>query len=116
MHRVIRLFKTQNELQEMILEYLRQVIDYDRKYNGKLLLTLKTYLACNGSKKETAKRLYVVRQTLYYRIEKLQKLLGEDFMKNAEKRLTIELMLFAHEYLNGMENVQSVKTENRLMT
>ncbi len=116
MHRVISLFKTQNEFQDMISEYLRPVIEYDRKYNGKLLQTLKVYLSCNGSKKETAKQLYVVRQTLYYRIEKLEKLLGEDFMSNSEKRLAIELMLFAHEYLNGSGNVQNVKTDDQVMS
>lgn len=56
------------------------------------------YLACNGSKKETAERLFVVRQTLYHRIQKLQQLLGADFMK-PEKRLAIELMIQAYEYL-----------------
>ncbi|MGM7702583.1 PucR family transcriptional regulator [Pseudalkalibacillus sp. Hm43] len=116
MHRVISLFKTQNEFQEMISEYLQPVIEYDRKYNGKLLQTLKVYLSCNGSKKETAKQLYVVRQTLYYRIEKLEKLLGEDFMSNSEKRLAIELMLFAHEYLNGSGNEQNVKTDDQVMS
>ncbi|MCF6138477.1 PucR family transcriptional regulator [Pseudalkalibacillus berkeleyi] len=116
MYRVISLFKTQNEFQEMITEYLQPVIDYDEKYNGKLLQTLRTYLSCNGSKKETAKQLYVVRQTLYYRIEKLEKLLGEDFMSNAEKRLAIELMLFAHEHLNGGNHGQALKAEDEMMS
>ncbi|WP_349408321.1 PucR family transcriptional regulator [Pseudalkalibacillus sp. SCS-8] len=116
MYRVISLFKTQSEFQKMIHEYLDPVIDHDRKYNGKLLQTLKVYLACNGSKKETANRLFVVRQTLYYRIEKLAKLLGDDFISNPDKRLAIELMLFAHEYLNCPENVQSVKSANRVFT
>lgn len=116
MHRVISLFKTQDEFQNMISEYLHPVIEYDQKYNGKLLQTLKTYLACNGSKKETAERLFVVRQTLYYRIEKLQKLLGSDFMANSEKRLAIELMLFAHEYLNCSDNAQNVKADDQVMT
>ncbi|MED4878824.1 helix-turn-helix domain-containing protein, partial [Anoxybacillus geothermalis] len=77
---------------------LDPVIQYDKKYNGKLMETLKVYLECNGSKKETAKRLFVVRQTLYHRIQKLEKLLGDDFM-NPEKRLAIEFMIKAYEYL-----------------
>jgi len=92
------------DLNELVLEYLQPVIDYDKKYNGKLMETLKTLLACNGSKQETAKRLFIVRQTLYHRIQKLEKLLGNDFM-NHEKRLAIEFMILSYEYLN-LQNVE----------
>ncbi|MBS2772219.1 PucR family transcriptional regulator [Anoxybacteroides rupiense] len=96
--RIISLIHKDGDLHEMMMEYLEPVIQYDKKYNGKLMETLKVYLACNGSKKETAKRLYVVRQTLYHRIQKLESLLGADFM-NPEKRLAIEFMIQAYEYL-----------------
>jgi purine catabolism regulator len=69
--------------------------------------TLKMYLACNGSKQETAKKLFVVRQTMYHRIEKLETLLGSDFM-SSEKRLAIEFMLLAYDYLNTTENLIQV--------
>lgn len=96
--RLISLLNRHIDLQEAVLEYLEPVIAYDKKYNGKLMETLKTYLACNGSKQETAKRLFVVRQTLYHRIQKLEKLLGSDFM-NHEKRLAIEFMILSYEFL-----------------
>jgi purine catabolism regulator len=105
--RLISLLNRHLNLQEIVREYLEPVMDYDKKYNGKLMETLKTYLSCNGSKQETAKRLFIVRQTLYHRIQKLEKLLGEDFM-NHEKRLAIEFMVFAHEFL-----VSSKQTEQR---
>ncbi|MEH7443666.1 PucR family transcriptional regulator ligand-binding domain-containing protein [Bacillus sp. JJ1122] len=98
------------DLNEIVLEYLEPVINYDKKYNGKLMETLKTYLACNGSKQETAKQLYVVRQTLYHRIEKLEKLLGNDFM-NHEKRLAIEFMLHSYDYLLSSKPVRAVEQE-----
>lgn len=96
--RIISLLNRHVDLQEIVLEYLEPVINYDKKYNGKLMETLKTYLACNGSKQETAKQLYIVRQTLYHRIQKLEKLLGEDFMSQ-EKRLAIEFMLHTYDFL-----------------
>jgi PucR family transcriptional regulator, purine catabolism regulatory protein len=96
--RLISLLNKHINLQEIVMEYLEPVITYDEMYNGKLLETLKTYLACNGSKQETAKRLYIVRQTLYHRIEKLEKLLGDDFLHH-EKRLAIEFMILSHEFL-----------------
>ncbi|WP_408007421.1 PucR family transcriptional regulator [Pseudalkalibacillus sp. A8] len=116
MYRVISLVKSQKEFQNMIKEYLSPVIEYDEQFNGKLLHTLKTYLACNGSKKETAEQLFIVRQTLYYRLEKLVKLLGEDFMSNSEKRMAIEFMLFAHNYLNTQDNMQNVKSDKHVLT
>ncbi len=98
MYRIISLVNEQQELQEVVMEYLQPVLEYDRKFNAKLFETLKVYLACNGSKQETAKRLYIVRQTLYHRIEKLEKLLGSDFMVH-EKRMAIEFMIMTYDYL-----------------
>jgi purine catabolism regulator len=96
--RLISLLNKHINLREIVMEYLEPVLTYDDMYNGKLLETLKTYLACNGSKQETAKRLFIVRQTLYHRIEKLEKLLGDDFLHH-EKRLAIEFMILSHEFL-----------------
>ncbi|OLO28181.1 PucR family transcriptional regulator [Alkalihalophilus pseudofirmus] len=98
LYRILSLINRHSDLQEIVMEYLQPVMEYDKKYSGKLIETLKAYLACNGSKQETAKQLYVVRQTMYHRIEKLETLLGEDFM-NSEKRLAIEFMLLAYDYL-----------------
>ncbi|WP_347550136.1 PucR family transcriptional regulator [Pseudalkalibacillus hwajinpoensis] len=86
------------ELNEFMSEYLAPVIQYDENNNSNLLNTLKVYMCCNGSKKETAEQLYVVRQTLYHRLEKLEELLGSDFM-SSPKRQAIEFSLHAYEYL-----------------
>lgn len=109
--RLVSLLYRHVDLPQLINEYLEPVIDYDEKYNGKLMETLKTYLACNGSKQETAKRLFIVRQTLYHRIEKLEKLLGEDFMAH-EKRLAIELMLASHDYLSQSKQMKSIENNS----
>ncbi|AOL34256.1 MULTISPECIES: PucR family transcriptional regulator [Geobacillus] len=98
LYRMIMVLDKYSNLRETVRQYLGPIIEYDRKYNGKLLETLKVYLQCNGSKQETAKRLFIVRQTLYHRIEKLESFLGPDFMV-ADKRLAIELMIKAYDYL-----------------
>lgn len=102
LYRIISLTKKHSNLEEIVSEYLDPVIEYDRHYNGNLMDTLKTYLACNGSKQETAKKLFIVRQTLYHRIDKLETLLGNDFMKS-DRRVAIEFMLLAHEYLTSTQ-------------
>lgn len=98
LYRLISQMSSQTDLQELLSEYLQPVIQYDLQYNAKLFETLKVYLECNGSKQETANRLFIVRQTLYHRLQKLENLLGADFMEH-EKRVAIEFMLLVHEYL-----------------
>ncbi|MGX1194195.1 PucR family transcriptional regulator [Metabacillus sp. SLBN-84] len=102
MYRMMSLLKKHGDLEETINEYLGPVLEYDRKYNGDMLITLKTYLACSGSKQETSKKLFIVRQTLYHRIEKLELLLGENFM-NSDKRLALEFMLMAYDFIRNTE-------------
>ncbi|WP_101843523.1 PucR family transcriptional regulator [Halobacillus sp. Marseille-P3879] len=103
MYRLISLVHKHSNLQSLIKEYLDPILEYDQKHNTNLLQTLKVYLACNGSKKETAKKIFVVRQTLYHRLEKLEQLLGKDFME-AEKRQVIEFSILAHEYQQTILN------------
>ncbi|WP_243355036.1 PucR family transcriptional regulator [Bacillus litorisediminis] len=96
-YRIISVMQKNRELKEFVMDYLKPVLDYDEKTGSDLLNTLKTYLACNGSKNKTAKELFIVRQSLYPRIEKLNELLGDDFMK-AEKRQAIEFALSCYPY------------------
>ncbi|MDQ0244343.1 purine catabolism regulator [Bacillus fengqiuensis] len=103
MYRVLSLIQQPKDLRDVMMEYLEPVLTYDQQYNGKLMETLKIYLECNGSKQETAKRLFVVRQTLYHRIEKLEKLLGGDFME-PKKRMAIEFMIMVYDYLFSKTN------------
>ncbi|WML31647.1 PucR family transcriptional regulator [Neobacillus sp. OS1-32] len=98
---IYRLFSLigEPELIDFVHDHLGPVINYDRENNGKLLETLKVYLMCNGSKKETASQLFIVRQTLYQRLQKIVELLGEDFMRSP-KRQAIEFALTAYGYLS----------------
>jgi len=102
LYRLISQMNKYTDLQELASEYLQPVIQYDHKYNAKLLETLKAYLECNGSKQETSNKLFIVRQTLYHRLQKLENLLGEDFMEH-EKRVAIEFMLLVHDYLSSAQ-------------
>lgn len=96
-YRIISLLDRVSNLDNLIDEYLTPVIKYDQEHHTELMKTLEIYLSCNGLKQQTAELLFIVRQTLYLRIQKLEHLLGEDFMK-AEKRLAIELALCAYNY------------------
>ncbi|MEH7502685.1 PucR family transcriptional regulator ligand-binding domain-containing protein [Neobacillus drentensis] len=114
LYRLISQMSKHVNLKEFAAEYLQPVIQYDQKYNGKLLETLKVYLECNGSKQEAASKLFIVRQTLYHRLQKLENILGEDFMDH-EKRVAIEFMLLVEDYLSASQpntsNSKSIKIE-----
>lgn len=95
LYHLIYKLQMQVNLQEVIYDYLQPVIEYDKKYNSKLLETLQVYLQTNGSKQQTANQLFIVRQTLYHRLKKLEGLLGKNFMKG-HNRITLEFMLLAN--------------------
>ena len=99
-YKLLLLLKNSNYLETYVKEYLSAVLDYDQKTDGNLFETLATYLECDGSKKETSDRLFIVRQTLYHRIDRLEKLLGKNFMEPSN-RLALEVAIMAHRLLNG---------------
>lgn len=103
-YRFVSQIEKLGNLDEYIEDYLAPVIQYDQEHNGELIKTLQVYLECNGSKQRTAERLFIVRQTLYLRIQKLEELLGEDFM-HPEKRLAIEIALHAYQYRNAVGHI-----------
>lgn len=87
-----------NVLDSFIKDYLNPLLDYDAKHDSQLLLTLKTLLDENLLKQNTADKLFIRRQTLYHRLEKIQELLGDDYLK-PEKRLSLELALRAYDWV-----------------
>lgn len=97
-HRLLLLLKRGGELERYVDDYLGHLIAHDRRHDSDLLETLVVYLECGGVKKEAADRLFIVRQTLYHRLEKLEALLGKDFMES-DNRLALEVAVQAHRML-----------------
>lgn len=95
-----------NQPQEMlhsyVNDYLQPLIDYDTGRNSELLKTLEVYLECHNAKKEAADRLYIVRQTLYHRLQKIKELLGEDFLEH-DNRIALEMAIKANYVLPFFE-------------
>ncbi|MFS0872270.1 PucR family transcriptional regulator [Paenibacillus xylanilyticus] len=99
-YRIIAGMKQSGNLEDFIEEYLGPVIRHDAEKGGQLLRTLKQYFVLCCSKQETATALFIVRQTLYHRLDKIEALLGEDYVL-PEKRVAIELAIYAYEYVHG---------------
>ena len=97
-YRLLLLLNEQGDLEHYVDDYLQDIIDYDKKTDGNLFETLRIYLECGGSKKETADRLFIVRQTLYHRLEKIESIMGENFMSPLN-RIALEVAILAKKVL-----------------
>ena len=65
---------------------------YDKQNATNMVETLDCYFACNCNVSETAKALFIHRNTLIYRIDKIKSILGRD-LKDSEERLLLQLGL-----------------------
>lgn len=99
-YRFLRLIQQDQEINNFIEDYLQPIIDYDNEYNTIMLETLRTYFEYERSKKHTSGHLNIVRQTLYYRLEKIKEILDFDF-DQPEYRLNVEMALKAFHLLQS---------------
>lgn len=97
-YRLLLLLKNSGHLKSYTNDYIGPLLSYDKEMDSELLTTLEVYLECRGAKKEAADRLFIVRQTLYHRLEKIKQLLGENFMEPVN-RLALETAIKAHQLL-----------------
>ena len=80
------------ELRRFIDSELGALIAHDRSHGSSLVATLQAFLAENGSKTATAKRLRVERRTVYYRLDRIAALVAHD-LDDPETRLRLDLAL-----------------------
>ena len=77
-------------LSEFYQNSIAPVIEYDEKNGSDLYETLRCYLKNNGSVKDTAQALFVHRNTINYKLNKIEELLDMDLSTN-QARLTLTL-------------------------
>ncbi len=65
-----------SELKSFFQEELGRLIEYDKKHKGELVKTLEIFLQCHGNKQQAAKQLHIHRNTLNYRLQRIQEVLG----------------------------------------
>ncbi|WKB35470.1 helix-turn-helix domain-containing protein [Terrilactibacillus sp. S3-3] len=79
--------------------HLGDLIAYDKTHHLNLIETLDVYFRNMGSKRETANHLFIHRQTLYNRLEKIKEILGDDFFE-PQRRYCLEMALLGFEMLS----------------
>lgn len=69
--------------------------------------TINKFFENNLNVSETARQLYIHRNTLVYRMEKLQKAIGLD-MRNFDDALTFKIAMMVVDYINYLEKIDSI--------
>ena len=82
------------ELRRFADSRLAPLVEHDRRRRSKLLPTLAAYCEHGGRKAETARALYIERQSLYHRLARIEDLLGVD-LSDGETLLALHLAVRA---------------------
>ncbi|MDN5895612.1 MAG: helix-turn-helix domain-containing protein, partial [Nocardioides sp.] len=87
---------------DLITEQIGTLIEQDRTHGADLVRTLGLYLACGMSKTATAELLGIRRQSLYARLERIERLLGISLADPAH-RAGLDLALMAWQMRTGAD-------------
>lgn len=76
---LLSILRTNSDAPAFYSNAVRAIVDYDREFNSNYLHTLRTYAACSKNAALTARRLYIHKNTLLYRIQRIHEICGVDF-------------------------------------
>jgi purine catabolism regulator len=91
-YRVIARVEDREALGTFRREYLGPLEEYDARHSAELIDTLEGFFRCNGNHARAAEMLHLHRNTLLYRLERIEALTGRD-LSDAETRLSMQLAL-----------------------
>jgi len=84
-----------DELSDFYRETLGSLLDSDARNNGALIDTLEGFFQCNGNLSETARVMHLHRNSLLYRLGRIEEILGRS-LEDAELRLSLQIALKIH--------------------
>lgn len=84
-YRLLYLIPDKELLREMSEDLLMPLIQYDKKHDSQFLETLENYLTLEGSFMAMSEKMFIHRNTLMYRMNRIKKLLGTDLTTSEEK-------------------------------
>ena len=88
----------QKELREFYHEILGRLLEHDARNGGELLQTLDNFFKYHGSPSKMAEGMHLHRNTLLYRLRRIQEISGVD-LEDAETRMALHLALRIGEVL-----------------
>ena len=92
MYQLILSLSDRRRLSEFCEQTLGTLTEYDMRQNADLIKTLEAYFNCHGNLSQTAASLIVHRNTLLYRMNRINEIAGID-LNRPETRLALHLAL-----------------------
>ena len=99
------LLDRRKEVYAYAAQMMEPVNVYDKENHGELAATLNAYFQNNENVEKTAAELYIHRNTLVYRLDKLQKSTGLD-LRVFEDAITFKIALMVVKYMKYMETLE----------
>ena len=94
-YRLLFYLDGQSELTTFYQEMLGPLLDYDARHYGTYIKTLECYFQYNGNLSQTARTMHFHRNSLIYRLERIEEILGRS-LEDAELRLSSLIALKIH--------------------
>ncbi|MDQ6661664.1 MAG: helix-turn-helix domain-containing protein [Chloroflexota bacterium] len=94
-YRLLFYLDGQNELIEFYQEALGPLLHADTRGDNTLLETLESFFRCNGNLSETARLMHLHRNSLLYRLGRIEEILDHS-LEDAEFRLSLQIALKIH--------------------
>lgn len=95
LYRLLAGLRDQADLRRFYDETLGVLVAYDTAHNTDLVPTLEAFFEQNANASQTARALYVHRNTLNYRLQRIAEITGLD-LDDADARLALQLALKVH--------------------
>lgn len=100
LQRLLDGFSDREALRQFVDEQIGVLDDSDKRRSGQLLHTLEVLVECGGNKVEAARRLHIRRQSLYYRLDQIERLTGCS-LDDAQQLLPMSVALTVRAMLTG---------------
>jgi purine catabolism regulator len=97
-YRLLLTIGNTRELRDFYQEVLGRLMEHDSRNGGELMRTLEAYFRYQGSPSEMARKIDVHRNTLLYRLRRIQDITGFD-LEDSETALALHLALRIQEVL-----------------
>jgi purine catabolism regulator len=102
LHRLLFAISGQPELVDFYDDTVGSLVDYDRRTGADLMATLDAFFLCLGSPTETAQRMHLHRNTVLYRLRRIEEIGGLK-LDDAATRLNLQLCLRIRDVLHVSE-------------
>ena len=109
LHRLLFSVAHQPELADFYEDNVGPLVDYDRRTGADLMATLDYFFLCLGSPTETSQRMHLHRNTVLYRLRRIEEIAGLK-LDDAATRLNLQLCLRIRDVLHVSDQRGAVPT------